>query len=208
MVTNVTKEWLLGESGTDGANANVGITGIGSGTPKYHSIPSTTTFPAGMIVNVVQVVKTDTQDMSTSGSITWTEVSNFEPSITPSATSSKILLNLCLTIGSEPYSVYAKVQAKTGSGSYADLTAAMGDASGSRERIMMSAVGGTADPAELSTMSMMFLDSPATTSARSYKVFFTARHSGSAHINKSQSDASADYSGRSISTFTLMEIAG
>ena len=47
MVTNVTKEWLLGESGTDGANANVGITGIGSGSPKYHNA----NFPAGMIIN-------------------------------------------------------------------------------------------------------------------------------------------------------------
>jgi len=180
----------------------------GSSTNINANINRSSVFPSGHILNVVQVVKSDTQDMSTSGSITWTEISNFNPSITPSATSSKILLNLCLTIGSEPYSVYAKVQARTGTGAYTDLTAAMGDASGNRASIMMSAVGGTADPAEMSTMSMMFLDSPETTSTRSYKVFFTARHSGSAHINKSQSDGNADYSGRSISTFTLMEIAG
>ena len=55
MVTNVTKEWLLGESGTDGANANVGITGVGSGSPKYHN----TNFPAGMIVQVKKATLSD-----------------------------------------------------------------------------------------------------------------------------------------------------
>ena len=68
MVTNVTKEWLLGESGTDGANANVGITGVGSGAPKYHSIPSTTTFPAGGTGNPISIaIIADQKSAGTSG---------------------------------------------------------------------------------------------------------------------------------------------
>lgn len=198
-------------------NAITGTTGVGSqaGSPITLSGDTATlsgagvTFPAGHILQVVQVVKKDAQDMSTSGgNVNWTAVTGMEASLTPSATSSKILINVALTVGSEPYSVFAKLQAKTGGGSYADLTTAIGDASSGRERIMMSAAGGTADPAELSTMTMMFLDSPSTTSQRYYQPWFTARHDGSAHINKGQSDANDDYAGRSISTITLMEIAG
>ena len=89
MVTNVTKEWLLGESGTDGANANVGITGIGSGAPKYHSIPSTTTFPAGHVLRVFH--KTSTADITvTSGT---TIVTGCTQTLTPLSNTSKFLIS-------------------------------------------------------------------------------------------------------------------
>ena len=197
---------------SDGSNSlaklGAGTSGQFLKTQGSGANPTWATVTQGKVLQVVQTVKTDTQDVSTSGgTVNWTAVTGMEASLTPSASSNKILITVALTIGSDPYSVYAKVQAKTGSGSYADLTSAMGATSGSRERIMMSAVGGTADAAELSTMTMMFLDSPSTTSQRYYQPWMTPRHSGSAHINKSQSDADANYSGRSISTITLMEIS-
>ena len=170
---------------------------------------SNLTFPAGHVLQVVQAVKTDVQNVTSSSSaVNWTTVTNLEPSITPSATSSKILVNISISHSSETYSNLVKLQAKTGSGSFADLTGAIGPASGSKSRITLSGVGGSLDQGEISTNSMMYLDSPSTTSARSYQIQFTHRHLGTGVINKSYEDADADYAGRGISTITLMEIAG
>jgi len=103
MTVNVTKEWLLGESGTDGANANVGITGVGSGSPKYHSLPSTTTFPAGMVIQTSymtdhniksHIVTTSSSPMTTVKESTSTQIPIYT-TITPnfSYTSSKLLVH-------------------------------------------------------------------------------------------------------------------
>ena len=56
MPTNVTKKWLLGE------NANAGISGVGSGAPSLGSgstfsgtanLSSSSTFPTGMMIQIV-----------------------------------------------------------------------------------------------------------------------------------------------------------
>ena len=87
MVTNVTKEWLLGESGTDGANANVGITGVGSGSPKYHSIPketlSASTFPTGHIIQTVYASNTPHSQSTATQYLYDNDVSNTSTTGTP-----------------------------------------------------------------------------------------------------------------------------
>ena len=101
-----------------------------------------------------------------------------------------------------------RIQAKTASGAYADL--AVGDNTGTtgQSKITMGTVGGTADPAEVTTASAMFLDSPNTTSERTYKVQFTSRHTDTMTINYGQSNVNGDYIGVGISSITLMEISG
>ena len=79
MVTNVTKEWLLGESGTDGANANVGITGVGSGSPKYHNA----NFPAGMVLNVQSTTITTALNLGSVASGGTVQVTGLTVTITP-----------------------------------------------------------------------------------------------------------------------------
>jgi len=164
-------------------------------------------FPTGHVLQVKQVKKTGPQSMTASGSVNWTAVTGMEATITPSAITSKILITTALVVGSSTYAVFAKLQAKTEGGSYSDL-GALGDASGSRSRIMMSALGGAVDASEMSTMTMMYLDSPLTLLQRYYQPWFTSRHTGTAQINNNDSNTNHDYHGRSISTITLMEIAG
>ena len=164
-------------------------------------------FPTGHVLQVKQVQKTDTQSMTASGSVNWTAVTGMEATITPSSITSKILITTALVVGSSTYAVFAKLQAKTEGGSYSDL-GALGDASDSRSRIMMGALAGTVDSSEMSTMTMMYLDSPLTLLKRYYQPWYTSRHTGSAQINNNDSNTNHDYHGRSISTITLMEIAG
>ena len=162
----------------------------------------------GAIVQVVQTVKTDTQSASASGSVNWTDISGLTQAITPSSTSNKILINISISYGSQTYAGFFKIQAITAGGSYSDLTGAIGTASSNRSRITMGTLGGTADDAEISTATMLYLDSPNTTSQRTYKVLFTHRHSGTMVINAGYTTTDADYSGLAISTITCMEIVG
>ena len=165
-------------------------------------------FPTGHVLQVKQVKKTGPQSMSASGSVNWTAVTGMEATITPSAITSKILITTALVVGSSTYAVFAKLQAKTEGGSYSDL-GALGDASDSRTRIMMSALGGgSGDNSEMSTMTMMYLDSPLTLLKRYYQPWYSSRHTGTAQINNNDNNTNHDYHGRSISTITLMEIAG
>ena len=162
----------------------------------------------GAIVQVVQTVKTDTQSASASGSVNWTDISGLTQAITPSSTSNKILINISISYGSQTYAGFFKILAITAGGSYSDLTGAIGTASSNRTRMTMGALGGTADDAEISTATMMYLDSPNTTSQRTYKVQYTSRHTGTMTINTGHTTTDADYTGRAISTITCMEIGG
>ena len=164
--------------------------------------------PAGSVLQVLQTVKDDKQSATASGSVNWTDITGLLQAITPSATSSKILIHISVTYGSATYSGFMRIQAKTASGAYADL--AVGDNTGTtgQSKITMGTVGGTADPAEVTTASAMFLDSPNTTSERTYKVQFTSRHTDTMTINYGQSNVNGDYIGVGISSITLMEISG
>ena len=82
-----------------------------------------TTATAGKILKVVQVVKKDLQ--SHTGQ-TFVDVAGFNPSITPSATGSKILLDICINgsaSGQGAFDLYRSI----GGGSYTQLTDFIGD---------------------------------------------------------------------------------
>ncbi len=191
------------------SNLNLSGTTLASANSTKISMASTNVlYPAGHIIQVVQTVKTDTQSASASGSVNWTDISGLTQAITPSSASNKILINISISYGSQTYAGFFKILAITAGGSYSDLTGAIGTASGSRSRMTMGALGGTADDAEISTATMLYLDSPNTTSQRTYKVQFTSRHTGTMVINTGHTTTDADYTGRAISTITCMEIVG
>ena len=167
------------------------------------------TFPAHHIIQVLSTVKTDSQSTHNStNNVLWTDITGLSRAITPVSTSNKILINFNVTYGSNSYAGFFRIQRKIASGSYADLTGATGDASGSRSRITAGAVGGTADTSELSTASMMYLDSPSTTSQVTYKIQYTSRHTDYMMINRGYTNTDADYAGLGISTITCMEVVG
>ena len=177
------------------------------GVATFGTSSSTLKYPAGHILQVVQTVKTDTySDTADSGTFGW--ITGLTASISPASTSNKILFQASITGGSQTHSIYYKIQ-HNGSGSYADITNAIGDASSSRTRITSYGQNGTSDDAEMQSTIILFLDSPSKDSAFTYKVGGSARTGGNTWtINKPYADTDANCSGRSISTIVLMEIQG
>ena len=183
----------LGDSG-DTFTIPSGATLTNSGTMTNSG--SATGF--GKVLQVVSSTKTDTAS-TTSTSLVST---GLEATITPASTSSKI------------YVVVTASNATGGdTGPYFQLyrdasvvSGAIGDTSGSRGRTSQGALytGGT-------TTAFNYLDSPATTSATTYKWMWSvgpSRPAGETIYLNYYHTADAAYYYTSPSTMTLMEIAG
>ena len=169
------------------------------------SLDNVTGLPAGVggkILQVVQTVKTDTFT-STSGSLT--DITGMSAAITPSASSSKVLVTVVMNVGITLVDRYAVFQLVRGS-----TAIALGDASSSRTRGSFAHVrvdaNGTAN--EVETKTITFLDSPSTTSATTYKMqgLVQTASSPSFTVNRSGGDSDAAHGFRVASTITLIEI--
>ncbi len=156
----------------------------------------------GKIAQVVQAVKTDTFT-SSSGSLT--DITGMSAAITPSASSSKVLVTVVMNVGvtaADRYSVFQLVRGST--------AICLGDASSSRTRGSFAHVrvdaNGSAN--EVETKTITFLDSPSTTSATTYKMqgLVQTDSSPSFTVNRSGADADAAHGFRVASSITLMEV--
>lgn len=128
---------------------------------------------------VLQVVSTNTNTTTSNASSTAIAATNLSVSITPKSTSNKVLI-----IASIP------ATAANGNGNY--YIAKNGSVIGATEKFL--SAGGTGTQFAIS---LSYLDSPATTSATTYQVYFNA---GSSTMYVNQNGA--------YSTITAMEIAG
>ena len=155
---------------------------------------------AGQVIQVVSTSKTNTFSVSTN---TFTDVTDLSVSITPSSASNKILV-LCYMNGASNQAVGSIVTRLV-----RDSTAiSVGDASGSR--IQGSSDQTVADSNHQSNMNIMFLDSPASTSATTYKIQIRGDGASShqVSINRSQGDVDSNNCTRTASSITVMEIKG
>jgi hypothetical protein len=156
------------------------------------------TYAPGHVVQVVQVVKTDTFSASTNN--VFTDITGLSVSITPKSANSKVLVTASIN-GSATTNGVANIQLLRNS-----TPISIGDVAGSRPRSSTSIDSngaGEAVPASIS-----FLDSPATTSPTTYKLAVnTGDTGGTAYINRISGDADNIYNGRYASSITLMEIA-
>ena len=146
---------------------------------------------AGKIGQVLQATFTGTQTID--AATTWTDVTSLSQAITPAATSSKVLIIWSVNVGSTSDAATRLLRAST--------AIAVGDAASARGQA--STDGSARNNAEAITHTMMWLDSPSTTSATTYKIQAVG---GSTTINMSDNDSdSFDYY-RTVSTLTLKEI--
>jgi hypothetical protein len=152
-------------------------------------------------VQVKQTVKTDT---FTTTSTTPIDVTGLSVSITPTSSSSKILVTAQIVWGLStgvPYLVsFLLVRNST--------SICIADAAGSRSRWTIGSQGtGNADTTSMSNIS--FLDSPATTSPTTYKIQMQVESPQTAYINRgAETDGDTSITGRFTSTITVMEISG
>jgi hypothetical protein len=167
----------------------------GASLTGTQNIPKAT-LPTGSVLQVVSTTKTDTFSTVSSGS--FVDVTGLSVSITPTSSSSKILVLYDTMIGPQDTGFFRIVR---------DSTAIkQGDAAGGRIRTTVGSIspGGNNDKSAPGAGS--YLDSPASTSALTYKIQ-VQNYSGTLVVNRSYNDSDATYSGRGASTITVMEIA-
>lgn len=157
----------------------------------------------GKILQVLSATKTDTAS-TTSG--TFADITGLSISITPAATSSKILITWSAMAGSVPNSTGLQLRLMR------DSTAiGIGDAASNRPRISGGFyVGDVTAPGSYAQVAGTFMDSPSSTSSLTYKLQMANSASAvTAYLNRTASDRdTVGYDGRGISTITVMEIAG
>jgi len=152
--------------------------------------------PAGSVLQVVQTVKKDT--FSTT-STSFVDITGLSVAITPSSTSSKILI--LVQLQNNATYTYAKFFNLI-RGSTNILVADTGESSQTESSVY------SRDEAFGEVTPLVFLDSPSSTSEQTYKMQGSVQSSGTLTINYTQSNINAAYIGRGTSTITAMEIAG
>ena len=169
------------------------------------TILTTTNPKTGNILQVAQTVKTDTQTQTTAGQ--FLEITGMTVSITPSSSSNKILVQGKVDIGSASQTDRHGIRIVRTVGGTA-TPVGLGDADGNRQRFTTGAFGFYNQFLNtIISVPFMFLDSPSTTNAVSYKI--EAYHAANAnlYINKSDEDQNNGNNGRGISLITAMEVA-
>jgi len=154
----------------------------------------------GSVLQVVSTTKTDTFSSATTGS--WLDVTGLSLSITPSSASSKIMVFGRITgMGTN---AVTRMQVRL----VRDSTEiSVGDAAGSRLQVSGNELY-VADNDGFVGSTVFFLDSPATTSATTYKIQIRNGNSaGTVYVNRNPVDANAVTASRGTSSITVMEIA-
>ena len=181
---------------TGGANRVITLPDAADGT-----VLTTTNPKAGNILQVVQTVKTDTFTTQ-SGSLV--DITGLSLSITPSSTSSKILINVSFNHSITTTDRWMQFQLVR------DSTAIyLGDTASSRTRASIFTAYTGSNNNVITNSNIVFLDSPSTTSATTYKLQGACQTDSAPYlvINRSKNDSDANYGGRSASSITAMEVA-
>jgi len=158
--------------------------------------------PAGSVLQVASTTKTDT---FTTTSLAWVDLTGFSVNITPSSSSNKVMILCDLKMGGTDYRGGCSFRLLR-NGTVINV----GDAAGSRTQ----ATGGwedlpTAGQFMVYSQNAMFLDSPLTTSAVTYKVQVILNDNyGTLVVNRTGADGDSSAYVRTASNLTLMEIAG
>jgi len=136
-------------------------------------------------------------------STTFSDVTGLAATITPSSTSSKILVSVVLSCSGTTNQSSVMGRLLRGS-----TPIAVGDAAGSQ---ILASFGAAASVGTdlVTTQGVDNLDSPSTTDATTYKIQVRSSASGQyVFVNRSQTDSSAPGYARTVSTITLTEVAG
>lgn len=166
-----------------------------SNTTQYYDGANWVTL-GGKIAQIVSASKTDT---FSSTSIPYVDITGLSVSITPSSASNKVLVLAVVEIGITTGGVDPFLRLVRGS-----TAIDVGDAAGNRTQA--SAGGRSSGVADAQSNVMMFLDSPATTSATTYKVQLASNTGVVVYVNRSSDDGNIAERGRYASSITVMEI--
>jgi hypothetical protein len=212
-LTGLTTPLTVAQGGTGAATLTANNVLLGNGTSAPQVVaPSTagnvltsngTTWTSsapnlGKVLQVLSTAKTDTFT-TTSAMPTFVDVTGLSAAITPASASNKVLVTVTGTYGIGNANFTLAVNLVRDSTSIA-----IGDARGSSTRCFAgTALGGTGGGG---SFTVTFLDSPATTSATTYKVQLAVESGSTALIGGSFASGGA-FNFSTPTTITLMEIA-
>jgi len=150
------------------------------------------------IIQIKQTVKTDT---FTSSSGSFTDITGMSVSITPTLSTSKILVVVDMKVGGTSTGTPTNYKLLRDS---TDIY--IGDSAGSRSRVFAahSVNDGVGYP--MFCISSFFIDNPSTTSATTYKVQMKTDTSAS-YVNRTEEDNNNSDYPRTASTITVIELA-
>ena len=166
----------------------------------------------GKVLQVVTATKVDTQTITGVGTESPEDSISIglSASITPSTTSSRILIIASINAGaaanSQPHgSIFRGTSATTLGSTISNTNLAEPTSSGNRNKSFSGDydIGGNNGAV---TQPMIFVDSPSTTSARVYEIGLTIGGANVLYINRSVTDTDDGLYSRAVSTLTLMEI--
>jgi hypothetical protein len=175
---------------------------------KVNSIIPVSGVPTGGGGGIIQIKQTVISDVKsyTASAYVWTDMPGFNATITPTSSSSKIMILVGIgAIHQEGGTLIGKVlRGSTDIG--------VGDADGNRQRCGFRMFGADVLNANhCGSYHYTFMDSPATTSATTYKLQISGASNTSypIYLNRAINDANSNdnFRGRSISTLTLMEVS-
>ena len=182
--------FTLGDSG-DTFTIPSGVTLTNSGTATGF----------GNVLQVVNATKSDTNSTTSGTAVT----TGLEASITPSATSSKVLvlISFAYSVDSDVNSIFQL---------YRDSTAIhLGDAASNRVRASAGTLYQKKNAQDIYSASINCLDTPSSTSSITYALYYFRGYgatSNPVYLNRSHTDTDTNQYKRAISSITLMEIAG
>ena len=167
------------------------------------SIPSGATITGSGLGRILQVVSTTKTDVFTAtGGDTWHDVTGLTATITPSSTSSKILVTGHVMGSSQNAGAARRFFVLLLRGT---TVVGQGDASSNRLRVHNSSFSDNG--ANNATIPINFLDTPSSTSALTYKIQVRDDTDG-VRVNAAPGDSDSDTYPRAVSTITVMEVAG
>jgi len=190
----------VGSSGTLALVQNAGgtLTFISASASVFRA-DGVTPAAGGKLLQLVSTAKTDTYSQSVS--LTYTDVTGLSVSITPTLATSKVYVSVLLHTANDTASgergMFRIMRDSTAIG--------IADTAGSRTRATTGYFS-LLNTQMMNMYGMNFLDSPATTSATTYKIQMFNTSGAVQYVNRTSDNADATYTGRVISTITVMEI--
>ena len=175
---------------------------IQAATGTIVSVANGHTFaPTGHVIQTKSFTMTSTTTTTSDGFVD----TGLQLAITPSSTSSKILITGFINVSGSYFKTYIRLLRGS-------TVLSVGDAASNRPQVYSASHPGGADwdSYAVTSITLNLLDSPNTTSSVTYKVDFRPyQHTATtSYVNRSASDRdNADYDERSISVMTLQEIA-
>jgi hypothetical protein len=184
---------------TDGIITGNDIASTFNLTGKTVTLPAGT---GGKVLQVVQTVKTDTFSYTGSGTDspeTFSDITGMSLSITPSSASNKILI-MFTVLGASQNDTFISIFRNS-------TNLASPSSPGNKVPGFVGDYNNIRNDSMTITCSSQYLDSPATTSAITYKLACTIWGAQTFYVNRSINDINDGYQIRAVSTITAIEIA-